>query len=143
MQPPCYPDRVLTIEQIRLRNYTSLIEELGRERGYALKDPEVALALGISKVYAWQIRNGKRSAIDSKAARKMEECAGKPVGWLDTNFELWPFPGIDAASFERLNPEQKLEIQGSVRSLLLAFEKQGAQLGGMSSNSGDSQRHAA
>lgn len=143
MQPTCYAAQVLTIEQIRLRNYTSLIEELGRERGRDLKDPEVAAALGISKVYAWQIRNGKRSAIDSKAARKMEESAGKPVGWLDTNFDLWPFPGIDAAAFERLTMEQKLEVQGSVRSLLIAFEQRKPGLGGSSSSSGENQRQAA
>lgn len=140
----CYPAQVLTIEQIRLQNYATLIQELGRERGYDLKDPEVAAALGISKVYAWQIRNKKRSAIDSKAARKMEAMAGKPLGWLDTNFDLWPFPGIDAASFERLSQEQKLEIQGSVRSLLLAFEKkEPPRLGEISSDSGDVNRRAA
>lgn len=143
MLTSCYPAEVLTIEQIRLQNYATLIKELGRERGYDLKDPEVAAALGISKVYAWQIRNKKRSAIDSKAARKMEAMAGKPLGWLDTNFDLWPFPGIDAAAFERLSQEQKLEIQGSVRSLLLAFEKKEPRLGGESSESGDSQLQAA
>lgn len=143
MLTSCYPAEVLTIEQIRLQNYATLIKELGRERGYDLKDPEVAAALGISKVYAWQIRNKKRSAIDSKAARKMEAMADKPLGWLDTNFDLWPFPGIDAAAFERLSQEQKLEIQGSVRSLLLAFEKKEPRLGGESSESGDSHLQAA
>lgn len=121
-----YAFRVKTIESIRLQNYEALIQELSKERGHELKDPEVAQALGISKVYAWQLRNKKRDSIDSKAARKIEAKAGKPNGWLDTNFSLWPFPGISSERFDQLTPEEKLEIQGSVRQLMIEFEQRRA-----------------
>lgn len=111
-----------TIESIRLQNYANLVKELTEARGRDLKDPDVAKELGISKVYAWQIRNKKRESIDSKAARTIEETAGKPVGWLDTDFSLWPFPGISSDRFDRLTDDEKLEIQGAVRRMMIEFE---------------------
>lgn len=107
-----------TIEETRLANFTRLRDELGTPN-----DQQVADAFGISKVYAWQLRNGKRSSIDSAAARKIERAANKPRGWLDTDFELWPFPGIDASRFQALTHDQRIEIQGLVRIRLEGFEQ--------------------
>lgn len=78
--------------------------------GRDLKDAEVAFELGISKVYAWQLRTGKRESIDSPAARKIEVAAGRPEGWLDTNFKMWPFVLI--------TPEQILTLSEDDRKMV-------------------------
>lgn len=115
-----------TIEQIRLSNYRRLINELGEERGYELKDPEIAVALGISKVYVWQLRKKERDSIDSKAARKIEAKSGRPVGWLDTDFELWPFPSITPARYAKLTGTQKIKIEAIVDFKISEFEAEEA-----------------
>ncbi len=111
-----------TIEQIRLANYRRLIKELGDERGYELKDPEIAVALGISKVYVWQLRKKERDNIDSKAARKIEAKSGRPLGWLDTDFNLWPFPGIKPTRYAMLTEKQKIKIEAIVEFKMSEFE---------------------
>lgn len=131
----CYPLAVKTIEAIRLENYRTVVADLARERGHEINGPEIAAALGLSAVYVWQLSNGKRSSIESKAARKIEQTLGKPEGWLDTDFSLWPFPGIDAARFERLSQQQKTEIQGVVRRMIMDFEAEGASGSGESFDS--------
>lgn len=73
-----------------MENYKRLVAELGD----GVKPPAIASALSISKVYAWQLENGKRLAIDSKAARKMERKIGKPDGWMDNDPDFWPFQTI-------------------------------------------------
>lgn len=35
----------------------------------------------------------------------------------------WPFPGIDRSRFDKLTHDQKMEIQGVVRSQIEAFER--------------------
>lgn len=112
-----------TIEEIRLENFHALVKELAKEFGTELGDGDVAAQLGLSKVYVWQLRKGKRSKIESSAARKIEENAEKSIGWMDTDFKLWPFPGIDPGRFDALTYEQRIEIQGAVRERLDRFEQ--------------------
>lgn len=129
MQPRPYPDWMRTIEATRMANYRRLVEELkgGREK---ITGPEIATALGISAVYAWQLENGKRDTIDSKAARKMERKADKPEGWMDTDFDLWPFPDKSLlARVEALTEEQRVEVQGAIRQALSAFGHSGSESG--------------
>jgi hypothetical protein len=111
-----------TIEEIRLENYRALVNQLQAELGGAIGDGDVSAYLGISKVYAWQLRSGKRGKIDSPAARKMEKAVGKAVGWLDTDFKLWPFPGIAPDRYEHLSHDERMEIQGQVRGWMEKFE---------------------
>lgn len=111
-----------TIEEIRLENFGRLCKELQDELGEELTDLEVSRHLGISKVYAWQLRTGARDKIDSKTARKFEAKANKPEGWMDTDSRLWPFPGIDPGRFSALSHDQKIEIQGLVRERVERFE---------------------
>lgn len=108
-----------------MANYKRLVAELQQVNEGPVRPVDIARALGISKVYAWQLENGKRDAIDSKAARLIERKAGKPEGWMDTDFELWPFP--DASLLERveqLRPDQRVEVQGAIRQALAAIEQQ-------------------
>jgi len=112
-----YPVTVRTIEEIRLSNYRRAVAELAEERP-DIKAPDIARAFGISTVYAWQLENGKRSAIDSKAARKIEMELGKPVGWMDTDYELWPFDPELLAQIGRLKSDARIEIQGVLRAEL-------------------------
>lgn len=112
------------IEEVRLENYLALVSELQNELGRAPSDVEIAIHTGLSKVYVHQLRKGKRANLQSVAARKMEKCAGKPLGWLDTDRKLWPFRGIDPARFELLSLDQKIEIQGVVRERIERFESE-------------------
>jgi hypothetical protein len=133
-----YPVAVKTIETIRLANYKRLIAELQGEDGPPPADAEIGRALGISKVYAWQLNKGERTAIDSKGARKMERAAGKPEGWMDTDFELWPFDAELLVSIEGLKRDQRLEIQG-----VLKYEIERLQQGKRSGKFTTSQRGAS
>lgn len=111
-----------TIEAVRLENFRRLVAEI---RGGGESEPTgqaVADAVGVSSVYAWQLMTGKRENIDSKAARKMEAAMEKPEGWMDTDFQLWPFPDVDLlAQVERLDRDQRIEMQGALRDKLAQF----------------------
>lgn len=112
-----------TIEAVRLENFGRLLKEI-RGDGPEPAAAHVAAALGISGVYAWQLMTGKRTNIDSKAARLMERKAEKPEGWLDTDFELWPFPDASLlAAVEQLNAMERAEVQGAIRDKLSQFGK--------------------
>ena len=117
-----------TIEEIRISNYKRLVDELREDLGREPSGKEVADFLGISSAYVSQFKTGARENIDSHAARKMEAKAKKPRGWLDTDFEVWPFPGIDRSRFDALTRSQRDEIQGMVRAALLEFEAKRAKL---------------
>lgn len=114
---------VKTIEEIRLANFWRLVKELEVELGHEPNDPAVAAAMGLSKVYVWQLRNSKRDKIDSAAARKIEGNMQKEPGWMDADPDAWPFPGIDRSLFDALSPSQKTEIQGLVRRAILDFRQ--------------------
>lgn len=114
---------VKTIEAIRMANYRRLVSDLQGDGDVPMRPPDIARALGISKVYAWQLENGKRTAIESKAARLMERKAGKPEGWMDTDFELWPFPDRELLGrVERLKHDDRVEIQGIIKDKILRLE---------------------
>jgi hypothetical protein len=132
-----YPVWVKTIETIRLANYKRLVAELQGD-GQPLADAEIGRALGISKVYAWQLSKGARTAIDSKGARKMERAASKPEGWMDTDFDLWPFDAELLVLIEGLKRDQRLEIQG-----VLKYEIERMQQGKTSGKFTTSQRGAS
>lgn len=127
MPTSIYPVRVKTIEAVRMANYRRLVAELQGEADAPISAAEVARALGISKVYAWQLEKGKREAIDSKAARLMERSMLKDEGWMDTDFDLWPFPDADLlVALTALKRDQRLEIQGVIRQHLSKFERAGS-----------------
>lgn len=134
-----YPPWMKTIEVVRLANYRRLVDEL-RGENETIRPVDIARAMGISKVYAWQLENGKRTVIDSKAARLMERGCGKEEGWLDTDFDAWPFPDTELlARLESLKPEQRIEVQGVLRKLISDFER----ARGNSSSSRDQGGHQA
>ena len=92
MNTTCYPALVRTIEEVRLANYRRLINELQEELRLERppNGPEVSAAFGISTVYAWQLVKGKRTNIDSQAARTIEKKMEKPIGWLDMDWRSEP-----------------------------------------------------
>lgn len=127
---PCvtYPAVVKTIETIRLENFFRLAEEV-RLRDRLSTDKAVAAAVGISGGYLSQLNSGVRSAIESDAARKIERTAEKPTGWMDTNFDLWPFPDRSLLErVERLKIDQRIEVQGAMRQALDAIERSSSAL---------------
>ena len=58
-----------------------------------------------------------------KVARALERNAGLPRFYLE-GVVLWPFRGIDPERYERLDEEQKREIEGAIRLLITQFEGQ-------------------
>jgi len=71
-----------TVDQIRLKNLRRLVEEMGGV-------PKVANAYGCGESYIRQLllqtktHNEKPKSIGGATARKFENIAHKPVGWLD------------------------------------------------------------
>lgn len=112
-----YPVRVRTIEAIRLANYRRIVDAL-RKDDEEIKNPAIAGALGLSSVYVWQIENGRRSVIESKAARLIERRMQKPEGWMDTDHDLWPFDSATLDAIRSLQPHDRYEIQGVLKSEL-------------------------
>ena len=110
-----------TIDEIRMENYRRLVSKMSGGLSTPPIDAEVALAFGISKVYAWQLRNGKRNSIDSVAARKIERAQNLERGWMDNH---WPFPNLDQSAFDQLEDWQKLEIQGFLREKIASYSRQ-------------------
>jgi hypothetical protein len=111
-----------TIEAVRLENFRRLVAEVQGDDESEPTAQAVGDAVGVSSVYAWQLMTGKRANIDSKAARKMEASMEKPEGWMDTDFQLWPFPDVELlAQVERLNRDQRIEVQGTLRDKLAQF----------------------
>jgi hypothetical protein len=135
MGASAYPVWVKTIEAIRLANYRRLVREIQGDQE-SIGPPDVARALGISTVYAWQLGKGKRDKIDSKAARLMEREAGKPEGWMDTDFDMWPFPDKALlARLEKLDEPQRTEIQGVLKERLDRYESNVSTPGKLSGSS--------
>lgn len=126
---------VKTIEVVRLENYKRLVTELLGDD--AVRPVDIATALGISTVYAWQLQKGERDRIDSTAARKMERKAGKEVGWMDTDFSMWPLPDADLlGQLQGLEKDDRLEIQGAIRNALSNLQaKRAKKSSGKSSRS--------
>jgi hypothetical protein len=83
----------------------------------------VALAIGKSVTKASNLLNGT-GPFGAKIARDIEDTLRVPGGTLDGMIDEngWPFPGINRERFDRLFPEQKLEIQGMVRRAITDFE---------------------
>lgn len=125
----CYLANVKTIEEIRLDNYKRLIDEFRAELGRDPKGVELAARFNIAPAYVSQLENKRRENIDSQAARKIEEGAGKPRGWLDADANSWPFQDIERARFDRLSLRQQIEIQGVVRERMERFESPPAASG--------------
>jgi hypothetical protein len=117
-----YPVTVKTIEAIRLANLKRLADEL-RNSGL-VSDKAIATAMGISAAYLSQLGKGVRCKINSTAARKIENKAKKPEGWMDTDFELWPFPDKELlAQVELLRPDQRIEVQLAIRQAIALLEQ--------------------
>lgn len=127
MPADCYAFDVRTIEEIRLANFKLLTAELADLLKCAPKPPAIAEFMGISKVYAWQLVTGKRTNIESKAARDIEAKTEKPTGWMDTDFSLWPFPDIDPARIDGLTVAQRAELQVLLRQSIETFEAANAK----------------
>lgn len=146
MAPSPYPFWMRTIEAIRLANYRRLIEEVKGDRDI-IRGVEIAAALGITPAYVSQLANGVRTSIDSVAARKIERQAGKPEGWMDTDFEMWPFPDADLLGrLERLKPAERIEIQGVIKERLDRYENRtgaGVAESGKSALSSGGQKRSA
>lgn len=129
MPPVAYPAAVKTMDAIRLENFFLLAEEV-RERDNLVTDKAIAKALGISAGYLSQLRTGVRSVIDSAAARKIERATKKPTGWMDTDFDLWPFPDRSLLEeVERLERDQRVELQGALRQALANMTRGRAESG--------------
>lgn len=115
-----YANLVKTIEEIRLANFQLLRELRSRGRPVYLSNPEFAKITGLSAVYVWQLNEGKRTSIDSKAARKIEETANIEPGWMDNDHGLiaavraeskWPFAAVTPNDWKLVGEALQQEIE--------------------------------
>lgn len=101
---------------IRRARLAKLMEDAGgpKELNRLLKKP-------LDDTYLTSCKTGARNMGDA-AANEVERVMHKPFGWLDEDRRAgWPFKGIDRQLFEVLSPDQKTEIQGVVRRMILDF----------------------
>ncbi|MDQ3270757.1 MAG: hypothetical protein M3Q12_01120 [Pseudomonadota bacterium] len=81
---------------------------------------ELAARIGRTQNYCSQLLLGKKS-FGEDIARHIEEHLGL-LRWDLDGGAGWPFKGIDRRSFDRLTPDQRIEIQGAVRNMITQFE---------------------
>lgn len=104
------------------------LAEARKQAGFTLESAAAALTrLGhpISKggVGAWEKGRNLPDALWLRHLAKLYEVPmGVLVGGDQADAGRWPFATIDRARFDALEPEQRLEIQGVVRRMLLDFE---------------------
>lgn len=113
-----YSGSVKTSDEIRLANLQRLAGELNADAGHELSGPEFAAAIGVSDVYEWQLRKGKRKKIDEKAARTIERKTGKPRGWLDNDECAWPFVRVDRSRYDALDLADKVFVQDAMNAAI-------------------------
>lgn len=81
-----------------------------------------ARAVGTSDTHLIACGKGRRNIGDDLATR-LERKAGKPLGWMDEDRRSgWPFQGIARERFDALDSEQRIEVQGVVRRMIVDFE---------------------
>lgn len=97
-------------------------------RGFVTQDA-LAKAAGVSQSTIGNIEaGGKRKGLPSLP--DLAETLRVRHRWLrdgDEPMELqstpWPFPGIEPERIRRLTAEQRLEVQGAIRTVLAEFER--------------------
>lgn len=109
-----YAASVMTCAEIRLANFQRLLKEFDADEGGAMSGPKFAELLGITPVYVWQLKKGKRAKIDEIAARKIERKLGKPRGWMDNDPTFWPFADIDLDRVQRLGKPARDKLEGAL-----------------------------
>lgn len=110
-----YACAMRTIEVVRIANLRRLVSELSKD---GTSQNRIAARFEMSGPYLSQLLKGVRNKLDSPAVRKIEEGAGKPLGWMDTDFDLWPFPSIDPGLIESLPADQRFKLEGALMALL-------------------------
>lgn len=109
-----------TIEDIRLANFHQLVDDLKRTLNRTPSQVDISRAFGISTVYVHLLSKGKRTKIDSVAARKIEAAMGKETGWMDHEHSLaaWPFQLFTKAEIDSLPDRVLGRIEERVRQVL-------------------------
>ena len=129
---PVEPQDLKRIRKLRLR---ALIAEVGGQN-------VLAQALDVEPNYISQLLKPGKS-FGERIARKIEQRAGKPERWLDTETVVsirpteWPF-SFDRALWDRLPLNQKREIEATFQKLVL-----GASVQEFASPTPPSKRHPA
>ena len=73
-----------TSSEIRLENLLLLIQEAGSDEALAEKYECSPPYIKQLRLQSPDSKTGKPKGIGDKTARKLEECMGKPRGWIDT-----------------------------------------------------------
>ncbi|WP_082728970.1 hypothetical protein [Burkholderia sp. LA-2-3-30-S1-D2] len=87
-----------------------------------------AAALGMSHSQFTNLRDGAKDSktgrprgMRTATARKIEELAGKPVGWLDTDHSLVaadPRASAQPAGWDKLTPTQRAQVESFIGWLI-------------------------
>ncbi|WP_009910630.1 MULTISPECIES: hypothetical protein [pseudomallei group] len=117
------------IDQIRRDNLKIIEAEKGGPAA-------AAAAIGMSHSQFTNLRDGAKDSKTGRArgmrattARKIEECAGKPLGWLDTDHSEATPPAQSPAApagWEHLNAGQRAQVESFIGWLLSQPVKQQA-----------------
>lgn len=96
-------------------------------RGFLTQDA-LAKAANVSQSTIGNIEAGIRNGLQTlpalaKTMRVRHEWLRDGEEPMEPQVAPWPFPGIDPARVFRLTPEQRLELQGAVRTMLAEFER--------------------
>jgi hypothetical protein len=111
-----------TVEEIRRQRLSALREEFGSYARLASMLDMTARDSTLSQIgNQSKISNSdKRKQMGSELARRLELVTHKPVGWMDSDPDAWPFDKIDLAKVQQLKPADLGLIQGMV--LVLATQ---------------------
>lgn len=115
-----------TVEEVRRLRLAQLNEAAG---GWAAMNEALDLAARDSTLS--QIANQsqgtktkKPKTMGSLLARRIEVAFKKPVGWMDTDPDAWPFETVDQERFERLSERQKGRVEQAVADALALIESE-------------------
>lgn len=90
-------EHMRTIEEVRRLRLALLVKEFGsfaelnEKTGRLRHDSTLSQYANSSK----NSKGGAAKAMGSPVARALEVACNKPVGWMDTDPDLWPFEKVD------------------------------------------------
>lgn len=131
MYSACFTAGMATDSETRLE----MLIDVCLSRGWVnVRDPrrpsptKLAQAIDREVNYCSDLLKGSRS-FGEEIARHIEDRLALPRYFLDGVVAVntgssagWPFPGIDKARFDALDPMSQGEIQGKVREMIARFE---------------------
>lgn len=119
--------RMRTVEEVRRARLAQLVEEygsyvkLGEKLGLTERDSTLSQIANQSV----NSRTTTPKTMGSTLARRIETACRKPVGWMDTDPNLWPFDQVDLGRVQALPQRDRDRLEGG---LLLVAAQMGLEV---------------